>query len=250
MVQGTDAGCFAARCARELLAASLVVLHDGAMAPHLDIDESVALYRRRLEPNGRYASFDYCYNYFQTFRERGDPAALTAATQLQTSCLQLGFYLASWGMLRGSSVLLQRSAHNFIPVIEAIAAMPQDVWNIDTDDYSLVKRESLLEAIQRLRTAFHEPASDTLVTKTMLGVFGCVPAFDQYFKRGFGAHTVSLRSLAKVGAFYEEHAQAIEAHRAPTLSFETGMPTARMYPRAKVIDMIFFVTGGGSAAKD
>ena len=126
-------------------------------------------------------------------------------------------------MLRGSSVLLQRSVRNFVPVIKAISRMPPKVWTIDTDDYSLVQREALLDAIRRIRTAFHEPASDILVTKTILGVFGCIPAFDQYFKKGFDVRTVSLQSLGKIGAFYVEHAQEIESHRVPTLSFESGI---------------------------
>src|SRR5687767_1797831 len=121
------------------------------MVTHVDIDASVALYRRRLGPDGRYASFDYCYNYFQIAREQGDPGALADEAHLQISCLQLGFYLASWGMLRGSSVLLQRSAHNFIPVIEAIAGMSHDVWNIDADDYSLGQVELLLDAIRSIQ---------------------------------------------------------------------------------------------------
>ena len=35
----------------------------------------------------------------------------------------------------------------------------------------------------------------------------------------------------------------IEAHREPTLDFDTGTPTNRRYTRAKVIDMIFFIEG-------
>jgi hypothetical protein len=219
------------------------------MSTSVDIDASVSLYLRRLGPNARYASFDYCYNYFQGFREQGDPGPLADDEQVQTSCLQLGFYLASWGMFRGSSVLLQRSVHNFIPVVEAIAEMPQEMWNIDTHDYSFDQRELLLESMRRIRRAFPEPASDTLVTKTMLGVFGSVPAFDQFFRRGLGVPSISHRSLEKVGAYYDEHAQAIESHRVPTLAFETGEPSARRYPSAKVIDMIFFTAGGGSAIK-
>ncbi len=53
------------------------------------------------KPNERYASFDYCFNYFQSFRELGNISALAGPANVQLSCLQLGFYLASWGMLRG-----------------------------------------------------------------------------------------------------------------------------------------------------
>ncbi|EKM28037.1 hypothetical protein VCHENC02_6024, partial [Vibrio harveyi] len=32
---------------------------------------------------------------------------------MEKSCLALGFYLASWGMFRGSSFMLEKSAKNF-----------------------------------------------------------------------------------------------------------------------------------------
>jgi len=47
----------------------------------------------------RYTSFDYCYNYFR------QPSKEILA-DMEKSCLVIGFYLASWGMLRGSSFLL------------------------------------------------------------------------------------------------------------------------------------------------
>jgi hypothetical protein len=37
------------------------------------------------------------------------------------SCLQIGFYLASWGMMRGSSFLLEKSVRNFSNLIIAIS---------------------------------------------------------------------------------------------------------------------------------
>ena len=55
------------------------------------------------DPNSRDASFDFCFNYFQSFRDRRDIAAIAAPERLEVSCLQLGFYLASWGMYRGST---------------------------------------------------------------------------------------------------------------------------------------------------
>lgn len=217
------------------------------MITDAEINGSIARYRARLEPQARYASFDYCFNYFRSFHDRDDVSGLAAKNQLQVSCLQLGFYLASWGMLRGSSVLLQRSVRNFIPVVEAIADMPEEVWSIDVDSYSSTNCDALLEGVARIRRSFPERASDILVTKTMLGVFGGMPAFDQFFKKGFSAHTVSGRSLRKVGQFYEDHTEVIDTNRVPTISFDTGAATDLMYPRAKVIDMVFFTVGGGSA---
>lgn len=87
-------------------------------------------------PDARYASFDYCFNYFQTFRESGNVSALADAENLHVSCLQLGFYLASWEMLRRSAALLQKSIRCFIPVIEIIAATEMSLWEIDADQYT------------------------------------------------------------------------------------------------------------------
>jgi len=64
---------------------------------------------RGRKPNERYASFDFCYNYFYSFYKENRLSELANGQNLQTSCLQIGFYLASWGMMRGSSFLLEKS---------------------------------------------------------------------------------------------------------------------------------------------
>lgn len=54
----------------------------------------------------------------------------------------------------------------------------------------------------------------------------------------FGANT-----LNRVADFYEDHAELIDVCRIPTVDFVTGDFTQRLYTRAKVIDMAFFVQG-------
>lgn len=87
-------------------------------------------------PDGRYSSFDYCFNYFQSFRENNKIQDIASSKNIQTSCLQLGFYLASWGMLRGSSFLLKRSTKFYIPLIQYIAEVRPLVWDIDVPKYT------------------------------------------------------------------------------------------------------------------
>jgi hypothetical protein len=87
-------------------------------------------------PETRYTSFDYCFNYFQSFRDSGNVAAIASREYIQQSCLHLGFYLASWGMLRGSAELLQKSVRHFVPVIETIACTNPASWQIDADTYT------------------------------------------------------------------------------------------------------------------
>lgn len=210
----------------------------------MDIEGNVQAYLGEREPLARYTSFDYCFNYFQEHRERNDLTALLRGEALQLSCLHLGFYLASWGMLRGSSDLLQRSARIFVPVIEVIANAPLEIWNIDANVYGDGSCPIIFETAQKIREALPSAASDILVTKIMLGTFGCVPAFDTYFKKGSGAWAFGPKALRGIGAFYEANAEAIERNRVETLDFASGSPTGRRYTRAKVIDMVFFIAGG------
>lgn len=197
-----------------------------------------------VQPSERYASFDYCFNYFQSFWDEGQVEKLVEPQFIQTSCFQLAFYLASWGMYRGSSFLLQKSAKFLEPIVYIAAHAKPLLWEIDADCYSSENIKRLLEFRQTLIEALNPyHPSDILVTKIMLGIFGNVPAFDTNFKKGFGVSTFGQRSLEKVAAFYMNNRSIIEQYRVATLSFETGKPTNRRYTRAKVIDMIFFIKG-------
>jgi len=198
-------------------------------------------------PTARYASFDYCFNYFQSFRDQGDIPLLASPERMEQSCLQLGFYLASWGMLRGSSALLQHSSKSLEPLISALAITPQPLWEIDANSYTDDRIHALLDQGSSLRRLIPGGASDTLITKVMLGVFGSVPAFDTLFKRGLGVATFGPKALRAVSRFYTEFADLIEKYRVPTLGFNSGSPTTRLYTRAKVIDMIFFIEGSRSS---
>lgn len=82
--------------------------HDGRVhnGRELNIKANLDTFLAACAPTDRYASFDYCFNHFQPRSERGRAASLAEADGLQLYCLHLGFYLASWGMYRGSTVLL------------------------------------------------------------------------------------------------------------------------------------------------
>ena len=212
----------------------------------MHLDANLRKYLDGRKPSERYASFDYCFNYFQSFRESRDVSALASPANVQLSCLQLGFYLASWGMFRGSAELLQKSARNLIPVLEVVARTETFLWELDAHCYTDSNIQRLMEFASTIRQT-QPNMSDTLITKIMLGVFGNVPAFDANFKRGFGVATFGPKALRKVGVFFQAHAERINAYRVPTLDFNSGEPTKRNYPRAKVIDMAFFIEGLPSA---
>lgn len=219
----------------------------------MDVAANLRRYLSDVRPTARYASFDYCYNYFQDFYQRDRLEELTAPEKIQESCLQIGFYLASWGMFRGKSFLLQRSVKYFEPLVYALASAPREAWAIDVDTYTDEAIQVLLHCDRLITQAIGQGRSvtSTLTTKIMLGVFGNIPAFDRYFRSGLGIHTLNRKSLRTIARFYHDHQVIIDQHAIYTLDYATpeGDPpryTHRRYPIAKLIDMIGFVAGGSA----
>jgi hypothetical protein len=209
----------------------------------VDIRSNLDEFLCRRSPAARYASFDYCFNYFQDARDARETVRLGSGNQLVVSCLQLGFYLASWGMMRGSGGLHRRSLRELVPVVQAIAAEPSSTWELDVPAYSEAGIVAVLELSERIRTAYPFAASPVLVTKTMLGVYGCIPAFDRFFRLGFGKAALNHATLARIGDFYMARKEELDAVPIHTLDFATGQDTSRRYTQAKLIDMIFFQEG-------
>jgi len=197
-------------------------------------------------PDERYASFDYCYNYFQSFQERGAERELAEEEYLQASCLQVGFYLASWGMLRGGAVLLNKSVRHFRGLVQVIANAESRVWEIDVPDYACQEdRGLILGCADRIRNALGKAdTSDTLVTKIMLGVFGNVPALDQNVRKGLGLRRLKEECLVEILDLYIEHRALLESSPPIfTLDFLSGRETHRRYTMAKLVDMVGFIEG-------
>ncbi len=197
------------------------------------------------KPNERYASFDFCYNYFYSFYKRNKLSELADEKNLQMSCLQLGFYLASWGMMRGSSFLLEKSVKNYKNLIITISKMDPRLWEIDVDKYEEKNIKLLLNCKQQIIEILGEEnkPSDTLVTKIMLGVFANIPAFDQYFRKSLKVHKVSKKSLLKIKEFYEQNKSAFDSFKIHTFDFLSSQETDVIYTKAKLIDMCGFMEG-------
>ena len=137
-----------------------------------DIETIVNKFKSQSNPDDRYTSFDYCYNYFRTTND--------ITQDIEKSCLVLGFYLASWGMFRGSSFLLQKSVKHFEPTIRYISTLDKSVWEIDADNYDENNILTIIKIYNGIKTRLiNKDNSDlTLITKILLGVFGFIPAFD------------------------------------------------------------------------
>ena len=200
---------------------------------------------RGKKPDERYASFDFCYNYFYSFYKEKRLPELANNENLQTSCLQLGFYLASWGMMRGSSFLLEKSVRNFRELITCISKMDSRLWEIDVDNYNDENISILLDCKQQIIDSLGEKnnPSDTLITKIMLGVFANVPAFDTYFRKSLKVHSFNKKSLLKIKDFYEDNKSVFDSYQIHTFDFLSSKESDIVYTKAKLIDMCGFMDG-------
>ena len=209
-----------------------------------DIEAVVEKFKSKSGPYDRYTSFDYCYNYFRQTKDLNE--------DVEKSCLTLGFYLASWGMFRGSSFILQHSVKQFYPTIQYINSLDKSVWSIDVDQYSEKNIQTIIQIYQDIKRKLiqNDNTDLTLITKVLLGVFGFIPAFDSYFCDSFrmisegrcGFRRLNRTSLTFIGDFYNANQDVIDKLSSQTFTtdFMTEKKTNLCYPKAKIIDMYGF----------
>src|SRR5215208_4605269 len=145
-----------------------------------DLGQRIAAFHDRAvgSPHHRYLSWEHCYRFFQT---RTQDALLK---DKDGAALQLGFYLASWGMYRGSSFLLQRSYTVHTAVVETLVSPEfSELWNreIGADPPNEVVIDQMYRLFKGVKEAYlPHRASDILATKVILGTIGCLPAVDRF----------------------------------------------------------------------
>lgn len=210
-----------------------------------NIESVINSFKEKSNPNDRYSSFDYCYNYFHPSNQKNQ--------DVEKSCLVIGFYLASWGMYRGSSFLLRdKSVKHFEKLVDYIHQCDKEYWNIDVDKYDNSNIETIIKIYNDVkeRVIPNNETHLTLVTKILLGVFGFIPAFDDKFCTTFrilyankcGFRVVNEKSLNVIKSFYVDNDAVIDqlSQATKTKEFYSGQETNRNYTKAKIIDMFGF----------
>lgn len=203
----------------------------------------------RANENGRSRSWEHCYRVFRDARTDPFP-------DCDYLSLHLAFYLASWGMYRGSSFLLQKDYKALVPIVEEILKPEYDcLFGVACADLRESEVQDRLENLNKYIAKHFEPirnevagravasqVSPVLITKILMGTLGCVPAYDTFF--GIGAKYLGLKedsykkeSLLELADFYEEHNDRLEEAR-------RGMRVGDLiYPQMKLLDMGFWQVG-------
>lgn len=181
--------------------------------------------------------------------------------------LQLAFYLASFGMYRGSSFLCRFDYTVHLGAVKIL--MDPSYCRLFSPDLFLTDRGryvNLMSEVYKSLLGYYEDiargvcgangkakhASDTLITKILLGVYGSMPAYDSYFREGIG--TVGgtkyifgsnidrvLEELADVAAILMPQITA-------ALSAACGTwDRCGVYTPMRIVDMVFWKIGETSA---
>lgn len=197
------------------------------------------------DEHARYMSWGHCYKAFSENRN------ITDEQTVDYLALHLAFYLASWGMYRGSSFLLQKDYKVHIPIVKIIQEEKYNpLLGISAGDLCKRSNLALLDEIgARIRDCYAEEkpafddivnnATDTLITKILLGTLGCVPAYDRYYvksvkKYHISSGTYNRNSVYCVAKFYCNNLDEFEKlrHEINKCGIE--------YPPMKLMDMCFW----------
>ncbi|MDW0116132.1 hypothetical protein QTL97_04235 [Sporosarcina thermotolerans] len=176
----------------------------------------------------RYNSWHHCHSFFANNHQR-----LHEEFVQDVAALHIGFYLASWGMMRGSSKLIQKDYKIHLEFVRTVAGNTNYTafYSRQLTDEEHV--ETLMELVNETRACYEEfNVSDTLVTKILMGVFGNIPAFDRYFRKGLRLHSMksslTKESLIEIVRFYNTYKMEFEPY------LDSG------FTPMKLIDMYFW----------
>lgn len=210
----------------------------------------------------RFASWDYCYGLAQCMYARKKDLT---DSDYDYMALNLAFYLASWGMYRGSSFLLDKSYKIHIEPVKLIFSK-DELWEGPLSSIELTAFGKELanvygvgDKVRASNDGISGNMTDTLFTKILLGLTGNVIAYDRYCKTalsslGFGKNffrtnrDTSWERLRNDG--FETLADVLSDIKAsyPKVEFKDSryVQTSEYvpYPDAKNVDMFLFVLGG------
>ena len=104
----------------------------------------------KADEHDRYHSWVHCYSHFMVARKEND-------VNLDYLSLQLAFYLASWGMYRGSSFLLQKDYRVHIPVVSEVLSNKDDsLAGIECKDLKNEINQKLLKEINEFIANYYD----------------------------------------------------------------------------------------------
>ena len=177
----------------------------------------------KFDKHHRFKSWEHCYQFFSSNYKN-----IQDEKTFDQGCLHLAFYLASWGMLRGGSFLLQKDYRIHEYFLNEVVKNPQyhkyyDLeLQMDMNKFSVRGMDVLInDTINAYQNNIYQingqdksvNVTDTLASKILLGVFGNVPAYDRYLIDALKLHGIKSQfneqSLLEIVEFYHLDQRAV-----------------------------------------
>lgn len=212
------------------------------------------------DSQSRYRSWDYCHKAFLDAHKKQQAGELLSDEAIDFLALHLAFFLASWGMYRASSFLLQRDYKTHIPAVELIMKSEYDIlWNLDPkqgnidgcldllfgkgNSRGLGRQDGLIrKLIRAYKSKTDTEASVTLVTKILLGTFGCLPAYDSYLKSAI-SHLRKTEIADFSGVAQKPNRRSCKLLFGIVSKEDAFYPKDIAYPPMKCLDMFLWQIG-------
>lgn len=154
----------------------------------------------------RYHAWTYCHDEFYKYRLHRP----TNQADIDLLCLHLHCYLGNWGMFRHSKLvqhnfLIHRGVIDIIYDLQYVNLWDADAKTIQANTNSRLIMQ-LIGEIQNYYNSMGISATDTLVSKVILGTICCIPAFDtkviNTLKRLGIPHKICPDSILGICKFY------------------------------------------------
>ena len=225
-------------------------------------------------------SWAQCYTHFVDLKRKYDKTKSISSKEIDEACVRLGFYMASWGMYRGSSFLLQNDYKIYKDIVETIITDHDydDLWNLDgtiicSATYNVFINtvfdplKKLIAKITKILQPYKHhyitkswyadhsilpsdcSISKTLVTKLILGAIGCYPAIDSFFSEAIGAVANDLsdgqiKCMLRLAYYVKKdiHGKKIIICSNDDNAYRHPLLLSD-YPVMKLIDMYYFTLG-------
>ena len=221
------------------------------------IEAANSFYKELQEDkNARFRSWEHCYKSFHDARNK-------VAVDRDYLCLHLAFYLASWGMYRGSSFLLKKDYKVHEPVVKELLDSKYDC--LSGLECKLLREKEVQKRLEELvdfmvdyydkirmgvkKNEVKKKPSPTLITKILMGTLGCAPAYDRYFtesvkelKVATGLYDIKslVNSLIRLENFYDNNNNYERLEKARQ---KFKVSDNLEYPQMKLLDMAFWEIG-------
>jgi len=202
------------------------------------------------DPNHRYKSWEHCYTYFKNNRKSSNK-------DIDVFSLNLFAYLSSWGMLRGSSFLLQKDYKFHNEIVEIILDPKYDVLqDLDISTVTYKEINLVLELGDRIRKSYfdrtylvngtegmNKTATDTLVSKVLLGTLCCSPAYDRFFRDGLKLQGIPNRNFTKKAFLSQKQYYIKHLDEFKETQDAINKIAGAHYPTMKIFDMYLWELG-------